>query len=161
MSTAFPLEPLCAVRGIRLRALESELKQCRERWQQTEQERAAADERLQQAQFTRQDFADRAWTGMFATGQPTALAVERYERHLALLDQHISQRRIELETRERDCAEAQTALDLAATAWRQARNKLNAVDEMKQGWLREMRSRVELREEHSLEELSLRQIPLR
>ena len=75
--------------------------------------------------------------------------------------QHISQRRIELETRERDCAEAQTALDLAATAWRQARNKLNAVDEMKQGWLREMRSRVELREEHSLEELSLRQIPLR
>ncbi|MGO4702941.1 hypothetical protein [Dyella sp. 2RAB6] len=156
---SFPLEPLRTVRGIRLHALETELKQCRERHRLTEEDRAAADERLQQATFARQDFADRAWTGMFANGAPTALAIDRYERHLALLDHQIVQRRAELDEREIACAQTQDALDRAAAAWRQARGKLDAVDEMKQGWLREMRGRIEWSEEQSLEELFLRRAP--
>ena len=38
----FPLEPLCTVRGIRLRKLEAELKACRERWQTAENLRVEA-----------------------------------------------------------------------------------------------------------------------
>ena len=160
MSTGkFPLEPLRAVRGIRLHALENELRLWRERHRLAESERDAANERLQQATFARQDFADRAWTGMFAAGTPTALAADRYERHLALLDHDIRQRRAELEARERECAEALEQLEGAAAAWRQARGKLDAVDEMKQGWLREMRGRIEWSEEQNLEELFLRRAP--
>jgi flagellar biosynthesis chaperone FliJ len=160
MSAAkFPLEPLRTVRGIRLRALEGELKRCRECLVQAEQVRAAAEQCLEQATAARQDFADRGWTGMFGGGTPTALAIERYERHLALLDQQLAQHRIELDARSRDCADAQTALDQALATWRQARGKLDAVDEMKQGWLREARSRAELIEEQNLEELSLRRAP--
>jgi hypothetical protein len=155
----FPLEPLRTVRGIRLHALESELKLWRERHRQAEAERDAARERLEQATFARQDFADRAWTGMFAGATPTALAMDRYERHLALLDHEIGQRRAELETRERACAEALEQLEAASAAWRQARGKLDAVDEMKQGWLREMRGRIEWSEEQNLEELFLRRAP--
>lgn len=161
MSTGkFPLEPLRTVRDIRLRALENELKLWRERHAQASAERDAADERLRQATFTRQDFADRAWTGMFAGGAPTGLAMDRYERHLALLDHEISQRRAELDTRERECAEALEQLEGAAAAWRHARGKLDAVDEMKQGWLREVRGRIEWSEEQNLEELFLRRAPL-
>ena len=159
MSGTFPLEPLRTVRGIRLHALETELKQCRERHRLADEERMAADERLQQETFARQDFADRSWTGMFANGAPTALAIDRYERHLALLDQQLVLRRAELDQREIACAQAQDALDRAAAAWRQARGKLDAVDEMKQGWLREMRGRIEWSEEQNLEELFLRRAP--
>ena len=155
----FPLEPLRTVRGIRLHALETELKQCRERHRLADEERMAADERLQQETFARQDFADRSWTGMFANGTPTALAIDRYERHLALLDHQLVLRRAELDQREIACAQAQDALDRAAAAWRQARGKLDAVDEMKQGWLREMRGRIEWSEEQNLEELFLRRAP--
>jgi len=155
----FPLEPLRTVRGIRLHALETELKQCRERHRLAEEERAAADQRLQQDSFARQDFADRAWTGMFAHGAPTALAIDRYERHLALLDHQIVLRRAELDEREIACAQTQDALDRASAAWRQGRGKLDAVDEMKQGWLREMRGRIEWSEEQNLEELFLRRAP--
>ncbi len=160
MSTGkFPLEPLRTVRDIRLRALESELKLWRERHRTAEAERDAAQERLSQATFAREDFADRAWTGMFAGGAPTALAADRYERHLSLLDHEIGQRHAELDLRERECAEALEQLEGAAAAWRQARGKLDAVDEMKQGWLRERRSRIEWSEEQSLEELFLRRAP--
>lgn len=155
----FPLEPLRTVRGIRLHALETELKQSRERHRLADEERMAADERLRQETFARQDFADRAWTGMFASGTPTALAIDRYERHLALLDHQLVLRRAELDEREIACAQAQDALDRAAAAWRQARGKLDAVDEMKQGWLREMRGRIEWSEEQNLEELFLRRAP--
>lgn len=160
MSTGkFPLEPLRTVRDIRLRALENELKLWRERHRLAEAERDASDERLRQATFSRQDFADRAWTGMFASGTPTALAIDRYERHLSLLDHEIAQCREELATRERACAEALEQLEGAAAAWRQARGKLDAVEEMKQGWLREMRGRIEWSEEQNLEELFLRRAP--
>ena len=158
-ASKFPLEPLRTVRGIRLHALETELKQCRERHHIADEERMAADERLQQASFARQDFADRAWAGMFADGAPTALAIDRYERHLQLLDHQIALCRAALDEREIACAQAQEALDRAAAAWRQARGKLDAVDEMKQGWLREMRGRIEWSEEQSLEELFLQRAP--
>lgn len=154
----FPMEPLRTVRGIRLRALESALQQCRERHAVAEQEREAAEEHVRQATFARQDFAERAWTGMFAAGTPTALAMDRYERHLALLDQHIAQRRGELAVCEQAAAETQAALEQAAAAWRRARNKLDAVDQMKQEWLRERRSQAEASEERNLEELFLRQV---
>ncbi|WNL46588.1 hypothetical protein RKE25_02820 [Dyella sp. BiH032] len=156
----FPLEPLRTVRDIRLRALENELKLWRERHHAAQAERDAANERLSQATFARQEFADRAWTGMFASGSPTALAMDRYERHLSLLDHDIEQRRVELDARERECAEALEQLEGAAAAWRHARGKLDAVDEMKQGWLREMRGRIEWNEEQNLEELFLRRAPM-
>lgn len=156
-SGTFPLEPLRTVRGIRLRALESALQQCRERHAVAERARETAEEHVRQATFARQDFAERAWSGMFAAGTPTALAMDRYERHLALLDQQIVQRQGELEVCVQAAAETQAALELAAAAWRRAHNKLDAVDQMKQEWLRERRGQAEASEERNLEELFLRQ----
>ncbi|KRE94446.1 hypothetical protein ASG87_17740 [Frateuria sp. Soil773] len=162
MSTnQFPLEPLRHVRDIRLRALESALQRCRARHDEAERQRAAAQAQLEQAQADRQSFATSSWRDLFDDGVPTALAMARYERHLALLDHGIGASRLVLAERERECAEAAAELEAAAAAWRQARRKLDAVGELKQGWLREARNRIEWREEQSLEELLLHQAPAR
>lgn len=158
MSTGkFPLEPLCTVRGIRLRVLEAELKRCRELHDQAEQQYLAAADALALARQSRQDFAAASWQQLFDSHNPTGSAMDRHERHLALLDQVIEERKATLANCEQACAETRAALDQAVAAWRQGRNKLDAVGEMKQEWQREIRSRQELHEEHSLEELLLRQ----
>jgi len=157
----FPLEPLCTVRDIRLRKLETELKTCRERWRAAEQLRVEAMQQWEQAVQQRQDFADASWKELFDQGTPTAEAMRRHEHHLAWLDQIIVQRHAELERRCRECAEAEAALDVAATAWRSAHSKVDALGEMKQEWLQQSRSQQALREEHNLEELMLRRTTLR
>jgi hypothetical protein len=157
----FPLEPLCTVRGIRLRKLEAELKACRERWNAAEQLRIETLQQWEKAVQQRQDFADASWKELFDQGTPTAEAMRRHEHHLAWLDQIIVQRHAELERRSRECAEAAAALDVAATAWRSAHSKVDALGEMKQEWLQQSRSQQALREEHSLEELMLRRTTLR
>ena len=157
----FPLEPLCTVRDIRLRKLETELKACRERWRTAEQLRVEAMQQWEQAVQQRQDFADASWKELFDQATPTAEAMRRHEHHLAWLDQIIVQRHAELERRCRECAEAEAALDVAATAWRSAHSKVDALGEMKQEWLQQSRSQQALREEHNLEELMLRRTTLR
>lgn len=152
----FPLESLRAVRGIRLLALEAELKRCRERHAQAEQQRDEAQRALEQARHARENFAVDSWMRLMRDGGPSALAMDRYERRLALLDHVIDQCRLTCELQTAACEEACAASDAAARAWRQARSKLDAVDEMKQGWLRDLRSRDELREEHNLDELLLK-----
>lgn len=157
MSTGkFPLEPLCAVRSMRLRKLEVALRACREQWNTAEQRRAEAQERWEQSVQQRQDFAENSWKELFENGAPTGEAMTRHERHLALLDQLIVQRYAESEQCARACAEAAAALEQAATAWRQANSKLDALGEMKQEWQRQSRNQQALREEHSLEELMQR-----
>ncbi|HEX7816403.1 hypothetical protein [Dyella sp.] len=156
-SAHFPLEPLRTVRGIRLHALESEMKRCRECHAQAQHQWDEAEDALMLARQVREDFAVRSWAALFESGVPTALAMDRHERHLALLDHTIVQRHIERDARAATCEEARQAAELAAQAWRLARNKLDAVDEMKQGWLRDVRGHEERREEHNLEELLLRQ----
>ncbi|MBE1161430.1 hypothetical protein [Dyella acidiphila] len=153
----FPLEPLCTVRGMRLRKLEAELKACRAHWSAAEQQRAEAAERCAQTVQQRQDFAARSWRELFEQGAPTAEAMRRHEHHLALLDQLIAQCQAELAQRTRERDDAAAALDLAATAWQRAHHKLDALGELKQEWLRQTRSRQALHEEHGLEELMLRQ----
>jgi hypothetical protein len=157
----FPLEPLCTVRGIRLRKLEAELKACRERWQAAENLRVEALQQWEQAVQQRQTFADTSWKELVEQGTPTAEAMRRHEHHLAWLDQLIVQRHAELERRSRECAEAEAALDVAATAWRSAHSKVDALGEMKQEWLQQSSSQQALREEHNLEELMLRRTTLR
>jgi len=157
----FPLEPLCTVRDIRLRKLEAELKACRERWRAAEQLRVEAMQQWEQAVQQRQDFADASWKELFDQATPTAEAMRRHEHHLAWLDQIIVQRHAELERRSRECAEAEAALDVAATAWRSAHSKVDALGELKQEWLQQSRSQQALREEHNLEELMLRRTTLR
>jgi flagellar biosynthesis chaperone FliJ len=155
-ASQFPLEPLCKVRGMRLRKLEADLKACREQWNAAEQLRLEAVARWEQAVQQRQDFAEASWKALFDEGLPTGEAMSRHERHLAWLDQIIVQCHAELEQRSRECAEAAAALEQASAAWRRAHNKLDALGEMKQEWLRESRNQQALREEHSLEELMLR-----
>lgn len=157
----FPLEPLRNVRDIRLRALETELQRCRALHAEAEQRRIDAQVQLEQAQIDRQLFATSSWRDLFDDGVPTALAMSRYEHHLALLDHGIGQNRLALDERERESTEALAQLDVASAAWRQARRKLDAVGELKQGWLREARNRIEWREEQSLEELLLHPSPAR
>lgn len=157
----FPLEPLCTVRDIRLRKLQAELKACRERWRAAENLRLEALQQWELAVRQRQDFADASWKELFDQGTPTAEAMRRHEHHLAWLDQIIVQRHAELERRSRECAEAEAALDVAATAWRSAHSKVDALGEMKQEWLQQLRSQQALREEHNLEELMLRRTTLR
>lgn len=152
----FPLEPLCAVRAMRLRQLEADMQACRERWRAAEQLRAEAAERWEQAVRQRRDFAEASWRGLFDKGLPTGEAMGRHEHRLAWLDQLAAQRHAELEQRSRECVEAAAALEIAATAWRRARNKLDALGEMKQEWLQQARNQQALREEHGLEELMLR-----
>ena len=152
----FPLEPLCTVRTMRLRKLEAELKACREKWNTTESRRIEANECWEQSLRQRQEFAEASWKELIDNGMPTGEAMSRHERHLALLDQIIVQRHAELEQRTRECTEAAAAMDEAATAWRQAHNKLDALGEMKQEWQRQVRSQQALHEEHNLEELMLR-----
>ena len=152
----FPLEPLCAVRAMRLRKLEADLKACRERWRAAEQQRIEASERWEQSVQQRQHFADASWRELFDQGLPTGEAMRRHEHRLAWLDQIIVQTHAELEQRSRDCDEATAALELAATAWRRAHSKLDALGELKQEWLQQARNQQALREEHGLEELMLR-----
>lgn len=153
----FPLEPLCAVRTVRLRKLEAVLRACRERWNAAERQRIEASARWEQAVQQRQDFAQTSWSELFGSAMPTGEAMARHECHLALLDQIIRQRLTELEERTLECTAAAAELDEAASAWRQAHSKLEALGEMKQEWQREARSQQGLREEHSLEELMQRQ----
>lgn len=157
----FPLESLRSVREIRLRKLETEMKACRERWAVAERRRIEATERWEQSLQHRENFAASSWREMLDKGSPTGAALNRHERHLALLDQVVRQLRTETETRTHECAAATEALDQAAAAWRRARSKLDALGEMKQEWLREAQSQQALREEHSLEELMLRRTTLR
>ena len=157
----FPLEPLCAVRGIRLRVLETELKRCQEQHAQAEQQRLAAVEALSLARQQRQDFAAASWQQLFEQNLPTGWAMDRHEKHLGLLDQDIRERQDTLLICEQASTETRTALDLAVATWRQARNKLDAVGEMKLEWQRDVRCRAEWREEQNLEELLLRQAPTR
>jgi hypothetical protein len=152
----FPLEPLRAVRGIRLVALEAELQRCRERHAQAERQREEAERSLEQAVRAREGFAADSWQRLMVDGTPTALAMDRHERRLALLDHAIGQCRLACEVQAAACEEARLASETAVRAWRKARSKFDAVDEMKQGWLRNLRGRDELREEHNLEELLLR-----
>ncbi|WP_266167803.1 hypothetical protein [Dyella subtropica] len=151
----FPLEPLCTVRGIRLHKLEAALRHCREQYERAEHQRLEAAARCEQATQERQAFAETSWRQLLEGGQLLGEALNKHERHLALLDQQIQQRHAELETSERERAQAKAAMEEAATAWQQARNKLDALGEMKQGWLREARNQQALREEHSVEELML------
>jgi hypothetical protein len=153
----FPLEPLCTVRTMRLRKLEAALRACREKWNVAEGRRVEAKDRWEQSVRQRQDFAEASWKELFDGSAPTGEAMNRHERRVALLDQIIAQRQAELEQHERECAAAAAELDEAATAWRHAHSKLDALGEMKQEWQREVRSRQGLREEHSLEELMQRQ----
>jgi flagellar biosynthesis chaperone FliJ len=155
-ASQFPLEPLCKVRGMRLRKLEADMKACREQWNAAEQLRLEAVERWEQATWQRDDFVEASWKKLFGSGMPTGEAMSRHERHLAWLDQLITQRHAELEKCSRECNEAAAALEVAAAAWRRAHSKLDALGEMKQEWLREARSKQALHEEHSLEELMLR-----
>lgn len=152
----FPLESLRAVRGIRLLALEAELQRCRERHAQAERQRDDAQRSLEQARHERENFAVDSWARLMEEGGPTALAMDRHERRLTLLDHTIDQCKLTCELQNATCEEARAASEAAARAWRQARSKLDAVDEMKQGWLRDLRGRDELREEHNLDELLLR-----
>jgi len=158
---SFPLEPLSRVRGMRLRKLEAALKQCREHYDAAERNRIEAAARREQSARQRQDFAETSWRELFDHGQPTGEAMSRHEYRLAWLDQVIMQRQAELEMHARECAEAKATLDAAAAAWRQARSKLDALGEMKQGWLRDARNQRALREEHSMEELLLGQTTTR
>lgn len=153
---SFPLEPLCTVRGIRLRALEAEMKRCRQLYAEAEARRLEAARQLLQAEHERQEFGMRAWQGLFEQNTPTAMATDRYKKHLALLDQQIGQLRLTLEACQNDSAEALLAVEAAGALWRQGRHKLDAVGEMKQEWLREARHRAELHEEHGMEELLVR-----
>lgn len=152
----FPLEPLCAVRDMRLRKLEADLKACRALWHAAERQRVEAVERWEQSMRQRQDFAEASWRELFDSGTPTGEAMRRHEHHLAWLDQIIVQRHAEVEQRARECDEAAATLELAAAAWRRAHSKLDALGEMKQEWLRQSRSQQALRDEHSLEELMQR-----
>ena len=155
----FPLESLRAVRGIRLTALEAELQRCRERYAQAERQREEAERSLEQARLARESFAVDSWQQLMAEGISTALAMDRHERRLALLDHAMGQCRLAFDVQAAACEEARMASEMAAQAWRQGRSKLDAVNEMKQGWLRDLRGRDELREEHNLEELLLRRNP--
>ncbi len=162
MSAAgFPLEPLRDVRGIRLRTLEAELKRSQQQHAQAEAQWHAAEATLAAARQRREDFAAASWQQLFEQGQPTGLALDRHERHLALLDQEIAARHEELIASEQALAEALKLLELASTAWRQARKKLDAVGELKLEWQRGVRRHEEWREEQNLEELLLRPTPNR
>ncbi|RUL79052.1 hypothetical protein [Dyella choica] len=157
----FPLEPLCRVRGIRLRKLETEMKACREHWSDAERQRIEATQQWEQSVRQREGFAETSWRELFDQGAPTGEAMNRHECHLAWLDQLIVHKHAELEQRTRASSEAAAALDLASAAWRRAHGKVEALGEMKQDWLRQTRSQEALREEHGLEELALRQITSR
>ncbi|WP_426702937.1 hypothetical protein ACPPVV_08055 [Rhodanobacter sp. Col0626] len=160
MSGKFPLEPLCLLRGIRLRGFEAELRSCRERYDQVEGERLAAVESLAQTLRLRSEFAENSWRKLFERNCPTGSAMDRHERHLALLDQGIVEHQAHLVACEQVSDDARLMLDAALAAWRKARSKLDAVGEMKQEWQRSARSQQERLEEQSLEELALRQAPI-
>jgi flagellar biosynthesis chaperone FliJ len=146
---------------MRLRKLEAALRQCREHYDAAERQRVEAASRWEQSARQRQDFAETSWRELIDHGQPTGEAMSRHERRLAWLDQVIMQRRTELDTRTRECAEAKATLETAIATWRQARSKLDALGEMKQGWLRDARNQQTLREENNMEELLLSQIATR
>ena len=153
----FPLEPLCTLRDIRLRTIEAELRRCRECFDRAETQRIAAVDALDAAQNTRKNFAEDSWKQLFDHQHPTGSAMDRHERHLALLDQNIEEHQAILNSCEQASAEAGAALEEALAHWRKARSKLDAVGEMKQEWQRTVRNHQEQREEQSLEELALRQ----
>ena len=152
----FPLEPLYAVREIRLRALEQALQAAREVRDQAARQHRQAELRLQEAGEQRARFAADGWRALFAQGAPSGAATAGYERHLQLLDHRIAQARAELDASAQALAEAQAAFDTAAAAWRRSRGKLDAIGTLKQDWLRASRGRSEAREEQGLEELLLR-----
>lgn len=155
----FPLEPLCLLRGIRLRGFETALRGCREYFDQVEGQRLAAAEAWALAVRLRGEFAENSWKQLFDSHCPTGSAMDRHERHLALLDEGIEHRRAELAVCEETCEQARLELDAALATWRQARSKLDAVGEMKQQWQRSARKQQERVEEQNLEELVLRQAP--
>ena len=153
----FPLEPLCTLRGIRLKAIEAELRRCRQHFDEVEAQRLEAVDALDSARRMRQTFADASWQQLFEDGGPTGSAMDRHERHLALLDHAIEEHHAALQACEQVSAEAATALDGTLAFWRKARSKLDAVGEMKQEWQRTIRNHEDRREEQNMEELVLRQ----
>ncbi|HEV2682287.1 MAG TPA: hypothetical protein VGV14_17415 [Rhodanobacter sp.] len=153
----FPLDPLCTLRNIRLKTIEAELRRCRRHFDEAEARRLEAVDALDGARRMRQAFADASWQQLFEHGGPTGSAMDRHERHLALLDHGIEERQVALQACEQASAEASIALDGALAFWRKARSKLDAVGEMKQEWQRTMRNHEDRREEQNMEELVLRQ----
>lgn len=151
--TVFPLEPLRSVRSIRVNVLEGELQSCRRAHAEAEALRAEAEARLREAGAERQDYCVLAWRRLFVASTPTGLATVRYKKHLALLDQRIDVYQAELREHEIKVAEALEAVEVAASAWRKAYRKLDAVDQMKQGWARDVRHRADARDEQAVEEL--------
>lgn len=162
MSTApsrFPLDPLLSVRQMRVRTLESELQRCRAEQARAETRRDQARSDWQRAGTERETYRIDTWRKLFEEGTPDALATSRYKRHLALLKQRIEQLHAVLEAREKALREAAEAVDVAAVAWRKAWRKLDAVEQMKQGWQRDENERAEQREELAMEELLVHRAP--
>lgn len=157
--TRFPLQPLLSVREMRTRSLENELQRCRREQAEAEARRDQARDELRRAGEERDAWRIDTWRGLFEGGAPTGLATARYKQHLALLDQRIVQLRVALEAREKELAQAVQAVEAAATVWRKAWRKLDAVGQMKQGWLREEQDRTEQREEMAMEELMVHRAP--
>lgn len=155
----FPLEPLLGVRRMRARSLESELQRCRGRQVEAESQRDQARCDLQTAGEQREVYRIETWRKLFEGSVPTGLATSRYKQHLAFLDQRVGQLRSALEAREKALQEAAEAVEAAAVVWRKAWRKLDAVDQMKQGWQRDEHSRSELREEMAMEELLVHRAP--
>lgn len=156
VSRTFPLEPLRTVRTIRVRTHLAELQRRRREHADAEAQRERAAEQLQQARDARAAYCARAWRGLLADGSLTALATDRHEKRLALLDQQIEHLVDVLDSRERTAAETLAEVETAAAAWRQAHRKLEAVEEMRRRWQQQANTHAELQEERGLEELSTR-----
>lgn len=157
--TTFPLEPLLSVRDMRVRSLENDLRRCRREQAEAEARRNDADQALQKAVGERDTYRISTWRQLFEGGTPTGLATARYKHHLTLLDQRIGQLRQALACREKELAKTVEAVEAAAQVWRKAYRKLDAVEQMKQGWLRDESDCAEQREELAMEELLMNRAP--
>ncbi len=155
-TSAFPLEPLRAMRVVRKRILENDLQRCRHAHAEAEARRDEAETRLRSACVERQEYCVQTWRRLFNDGTPTGLATSRYKKHLALLDQRIDACQQDLQVCEADVAETLATVEAAAVIWRRASRKLDAVEQMKQCFARDARHRVDIRDEQAVEELLLR-----
>lgn len=149
----FPLEPLSRVRDLRLDAQQKRVTDCRHELQQAEQ-------LLQQAMKARSDIFDRRSAHQDscrdALADPLRLApdwLERAERHREWLDNELVKGAAVVTQAERLVAQAEQRLRDEIAKLRAAQAKVDALENFRGEWTRQVQGEEERREEQDGEEL--------
>jgi flagellar export protein FliJ len=156
MSKSCPLDPLIVARRARRDGAFTVVTQCRQRVAECEATCARIQARIDALEQERRSGRERMSAIAAAGGSPLELG--RVDDRLGLLALRVGEVCAELQAAERGLEVARNDLAEALTVFFKAEAKLDALNEQKATWLREMAQRHELREEAMTDDLIVHRV---